>query len=1823
MQAEIISRLKETGRVQWGCRDCFTAKGGDACGCEYMCSTCLACRCSKSGHEWTAGCRIARLPEGRSCNDGQLILHCYQVFQQRANCIAWVRSEASNRFTALHGIPLKAFCRCKTICKRHGTCGCNAKLVDKQLLAGCSYCSTIALEAVACTRMGLYPPQTAVSGCTCAFCDTLTQLARFGVNTARYWWAHPDVKALVDSTDPWNEDAWCRGNRDEAIELLSQLHLPDVSEFVNNPVLFPQLARQRTNFQPKGTRGSCGHCCECKNADEPHGWAMAVGVASKNKCRSGAHGKDLVACGDVEENPGPITLGQVVELLEAHYRVASWVIAKLWQHIVVLTTHSLAVALTCWILGDWHHKRTQMVEDKARVLCLQDTRVCMRQLEETELARADWANKATLVGIQYDGLKTRLVEKHQELQDCHNNLTLVNMTFVEHLAECDGHFKNLSQQMHTSLVLKGAECEQHTRALEIQLDMKQTELDTMTNTLEQVQVQRDLLQEAYESRGVIISYFVLTGYCVSGVVFVTMAVLALLQILTWLWATVHWLVKTARKAHYASRLALYDTEITVYVNTPYGNNLCRDLIDRSCMEFRKGGMQNEASREYCLRCFRFAEMEVYGEGGGGAEVELPPWQWYSNHCCPVIERTKYTVPVLAARYFHILLGARLRAETGHKQMRGQKYGLFKWGQVEEYSPEDDPEHEKVVVNESGAERASNRLPNADYGPAAPALTYDETIRTQHFVTPTRRLDPLEAGAQMWMSIYYDVLRSKAYQQLLPTVASYATDAPGGRGVAGTDFQYTQDKKKFEQQVQVLVRNAINRVKPPELPAEIAEQLDWWFFRMVNNDFEARVSTAGQTGSLAVNKPKIRRIVMEYRKKQMQPDLQRIQPLLKQAVSAADDMEAEALARQAREMVEQNNVPPEVLEMVTRQNDVSPTGTWADIMEQEEMAQQEMVLLVYEWLKRNQASSSNTRVESIMKVVFSDVEAVKKPAYIHVDKRFKIYDHDTILEAEEEAEANRQSTLVRMQQEQQLQHPMPESKDAELPLQKVLDMFKALQIENVRQNQELRQMLTEAFGSKNVVKNGKAQPEAQVFGSATTPSLRIVAAMADGNGKYISQGYLRNTAFACGGTKLAFGTARHRYADTGPLRLVDGLMPLGTKVQLRVPGRVAPYEATIEAAHSPEGDELWYLLAFQGETPVVPSYDLVKPQDLVKYRVGAAVSAVPFVMKGGDFYKGEFEVIPGTLNGVTNAKAITYQMSTNYGYCRMAVFAANGRLLCGHWDGNSPCVSPPRPGGSLCVAPPGKLQDWKVAAFDVHYYGGGGPQAILEHPLVRCPRQFVGYTEDQKKWNLRTDMGDFHGLATEYTLMRPSTTMNLAEIGQFGTRIQMEELDWSRASQVLTNLEHKLVDPVPEVDKERILECVRAIGTQPKMAGPGRPLHKQFLEQKGNGEYERGVELVAEEIWQFVKQVQNGRLEKSGVDFWRLMKKWTVFGKLDKYKQKKMHVGRTIQAPPLELKVLHLAFFSERDEAWCCRMAKGEPSWVFAGHDFDMPVAEKRIRIYANALAALALDMTAFDRRMTGEMISAHFEHLDAIYPGVPHLMYQMFYDVVTNTQLVLSDGTTWQKSRGNPSGYPNTLRLNCSVNMMSWILCLEQLMGWQDCSPEELRRNIQKHFHIEICGDDSRVWALTSAAVECLQRAAQWWQDNLPWEAKVEGFTIFQRELGFNSLLMAPPMVSRRLTFFKFGGDVYMFEPLADVSRCLSRWLHNVERTIENQEEVELGVSTTVALLWYQTMVVGFVESPMIRAFDMLATVEMKENMRHRVGHIWSLGIPQVPFLTF
>jgi hypothetical protein len=631
---------------------------------------------------------------------------------------------------------------------------------------------------------------------------------------------------------------------------------------------------------------------------------------------------------------------------------------------------------------------------------------------------------------------------------------------------------------------------------------------------------------------------------------------------------------------------------------------------------------------------------------------------------------------------------------------------------------------------------------------------------------------------------------------------------------------------------------------------------------------------------------------------------------------------------------------------------------------------------------------------------------------------------------------------------------------------------------------------------------------------------------------------------------------------------------------------------------------------------------VTAEELKSLKPGTAVMAMPFICKNQCLADGSFTTIPGTLRSVKNPHAITYDMSTDFGYCRAAVAHQNGKVLCGHWMGRSR-EETPRPGGSLSVFENDTSQ-WHVADFDEKYYKVA-PQALS---CLECldTKAFSGFEESKKVWKLRTDLGTMRGLATQYTMMKPSTEMNRRELQKFAEPVVTKEDDLEFAKEMLLVYDRTLSRPARTPTKEDVDALVRALSEQDKSAGPGgRGDHRQYITKYGGGDMEAGVRLMAEHAWDYIATgghpVTNG-----GAAFASSLNQWAVLGKTDGYKARKMDIGRTIQAPTFELKLLHLVYFSEEDTAWIGRMKTGEPAWVYAGHDMDMPISEKRIATYAKAKSALSLDMKGFDRRMQAEYIAYHFEYLNAMYPGIPLDVMADMYAATVESKMYLTNGECYVKRRGNPSGYPNTLRLNCCVNMMCWLECLRCLLELPMDNPLEAASAVQANFHIEICGDDSRVWALTDVGYAALQHARKFWEEHFPWEITVEGEADFTTmEPTFYRLMAAPPMVSRAFTLATIGGQSYLFEPLADPSRCLRKLLHSIERPPDKQEDVLRSVTTNVALLWYQVCVMGTHVSAQIQAFHELFVAGdpvLRDRLLNRVAVIWSVGIPKVPALS-
>lgn len=1807
---------------------------------------------------------------------------------------------------------------------------------------GCERCAIIAVAIRSMFTKYVRPSVFPNDGCECDFCYVVTKLNSNGIRTDREWLSHPDIETLFNGIDPNRlptGDVWCRGAVDEYLATIcAREPKPTPVDWADNHMFVNRYHSKRAVLPYFVQRFECGECQECTGA--------------------GPHGKDLIACGDVEENPGPpcdettvqpqlTPAGDVREtctyaLLVVLFKCVCYTAAFVWRnralfwklpYIVVWvlslyavrylsTRDAAAVAARINLIQvEALSAKAQAAQEYSKLSALYNTRgqrinemaealadlnaTCRRTVQEREqntvlvvesyenIIRLKDANITALTGLYEQQIAAERAQLEQ-------NTTAVVETYENLVRLKEANITALAELYEQQLAVERAQSEQNATAImetyeniirlmeanltamselyERQLNMERAHserkltlanvrFERLGNTSEAnilaLELEVGAMHVAYnnllDSHKTLNATFVRQSRRVESawVVANTLAVLLVtatsIVVCRIVAATLYRRSVSAfaytRRKMYERQITGFDTEIATYMYTLYGNTLCIEHVKSASCGLDRASIKHEAENQMCLRCYRLAQLE-----SGVEDAPLPPIRIYCNHECPILKTDKFTPPLLAVRYYHALIewatrpGGSTPEARGHMQTRGQKYGAFVFGQIEQYDPDEEVDVQRITVQESGSDRTQNRgdMPPTEYEPPSSShIDFDTATHAAAAVHGTAAPRTPYSDSVRVFAFVRSYLTSKTVTDRLETLGKGDYTPVEHIGPQPRDV----DCAKFADWVANSVKAKLVRNRYPRLHPIVADAINQWAFdTALAQAYTVTAHAAHDPPRRLPSHPNLHELNAKAAEVMAAKKAAKLKPLINEVASASDADKAamDLLYEQARLMVDTDTVPQEVLDRhFATVISSGKSKSWADQMDEQEM----LIHMVAQFLSEN--IKDEKRVEAFVRGMFTHKDP---PRFAHVANKFVQFTDDVPADIEAEVAANKAATLERLdkeaptvspeagltmqQVEQMLQQvvdtvvervtpeaptvppePSPTMQQVEQMIQQAVETaVKRVKPKNSGGNSQVVPNTQSSRQSSNVKKAQQQQtpkPEASVPGSAPSPLLGMVAAIGDTDGNYISQGYLRRFC-----TGVIFGTCRHAYSKEEKPQLVDGLLEVGTQLTVRTVR--ATLTATIAHRHHEHGDEVWYALDFLGASPTVPKYEIYSEADLRKLSDGSAVTAMPFICPNGRIADGEFKTLGGVINKIANPMAITYHMSTDYGYCRMAVVSANGKLLCGHWDGDSKAVSPNRPGGSVCVLPPDRVSYWTVGAFDRKFYGLAKCQATGLQHLACCEKRFTGHTEHKKVWPLRRDMQDFHGLATRHVLMRPSTEMNLNEIQQFGAPIQDVDHDWSRAAEILTVIEEGLSTPYVGASSERLRMCIEAVGRQPKMAGPGRPMHEQYLTELGGGCYATGVERMHSQLWSFLAALEDGQPTPEAQSLWEELRYWSVFGKLDRYKPSKLDIGRTIQAPPLELKVMHLYFFGDSDMHWVSRMATGVPAWVYAGHDFDMPVSEKRIQKYASAKACLALDMTAFDRRMTRAMVSAHFEHLSMLYPGIPDFVFEFFYDIVCNTKLVLSNGMVYQKARGNPSGYPNTLRLNCSVNMMAWLLCIEDLMGWHNVRPDQFVANLRRHFHIEICGDDSRVWALTDSAVAALRVAQQWWANNLPWDAKLEGYAAFDPRDGFMNLLNAPPMVSRRFAFFRFGGADYLFEPLMDVSRCLSRWLHCVERTPDKQKEVEMGVSLTVALLWYQTVVLSNIESPTIRAYEALCTDDMRITMLQRVAQVWREGIPMVPALV-
>jgi len=248
-----------------------------------------------------------------------------------------------------------------------------------------------------------------------------------------------------------------------------------------------------------------------------------------------------------------------------------------------------------------------------------------------------------------------------------------------------------------------------------------------------------------------------------------------------------------------------------------------------------------------------------------------------------------------------------------------------------------------------------------------------------------------------------------------------------------------------------------------------------------------------------------------------------------------------------------------------------------------------------------------------------------------------------------------------------------------------------------------------------------------------------------------------------------------------------------------------------------------------------------------------------------------------------------------------------------------------------------------------------------------------------------------------------------------------------------------------------------------------------------------------------------------------------------------------------------------------------------------------VEVLRNAKGCIAADLTAFDRYMSAEMIAPFFmAYLSHFNPGVPDNLLRFLAQLTINGPLLMSDGTVYMRTRGNPSGFMNTLRLNCVVHLTCLAYVVMRRTGISD--PLAVANIMHDEMYVQMCGDDSRHFALSDRAVDIFDLAHNGqafldvWADELPWEVKLEGIVTYPNNSDLpERAAITPPMVSRR--FLVIQGRV--FEPLYNLSRVLKRLACSESRDPELEKALAMSAFSSLALhiFW---MAHGWLRSPVL-----------------------------------
>jgi hypothetical protein len=196
--------------------------------------------------------------------------------------------------------------------------------------------------------------------------------------------------------------------------------------------------------------------------------------------------------------------------------------------------------------------------------------------------------------------------------------------------------------------------------------------------------------------------------------------------------------------------------------------------------------------------------------------------------------------------------------------------------------------------------------------------------------------------------------------------------------------------------------------------------------------------------------------------------------------------------------------------------------------------------------------------------------------------------------------------------------------------------------------------------------------------------------------------------------------------------------------------------------------------------------------------------------------------------------------------------------------------------------------------------------------------------------------------------------------------------------------------------------------------------------------------------------------------------YAIAPKFDRYSLAKIlnHRMRTVLGCSLFFKLLWLYVCGPSDDAWSQASAIDGPYYVPENHSSGWNARMVNDHL-SRGSRDFAADATGWDRSVPGWCIYGAIEHyFFFLIRGVPEWLRKCFASWVVDSLCVFPDGTVYQKHKGNPSGMPNTLRLNgvCLVGTLIHVV--------PRCVPSPLSptyASLLKLVSLRICGDDSHL----------------------------------------------------------------------------------------------------------------------------------------------------------